>query len=117
MWLRPDVPGTSPAYAARAVEPADLEADWRPVASGDHPEAAVSVGTRGATLWVTRLVPGVSRLLPTGPLGHVFVATGTVEVETVGPLAEGDVLRLAGETQLRLTGVSPAEVLVWTMEP
>lgn len=115
MWLRPDTPGAPPAYAARPVEEADLAAGWRPVASGDHPDAAVSVATRGATLWVTRLTPGVSRLLPVGPQLHVFVATGAVEAETVGRLVEGDALRLSGGAQLRLTGVRPAEVLVWTM--
>ena len=117
MWLRPDTPGTPPAYAARPVDPADLAANWRPVASGDHPDAAVSVATRGATLWVTRLEAGVSRPLPAGSRAHVFVATGAIEVETVGPLVEGDALRLTGDAQLRLTGVSPAEVLVWTMAP
>ena len=115
MWLRPDTPGTPPAYAARPVDLADLATDWRPVASGDHPDAAVCVATRGATLWVTRLAPGVSRVVPAGPLVHVFVATGEIDVESVGPLAEGDALRLSGDAQLRLTGVSPAEVLVWTM--
>jgi hypothetical protein len=45
------------------------------------------------------------------------VATGEVEVETVGPLVEGDALRLSEGAQLRLTGVGAAEVLVWTMAP
>jgi quercetin 2,3-dioxygenase len=117
MWLRPDTSGTPPAYAARPVDLADLATDWRPVASGDHPDAAVRVATHGATLWATRLAPGVSRLLPAGSLTHVFVATGEVEVETVGPLVDGDALRLTGDAQLRLTGVGPAEILVWTMEP
>ena len=115
MWLRPDTSDTPPAYAARPVDLADLVSDWRPVASGDHPDAAVSVAARGATLWVTRLAPGVSRLLPAGPQLHVFVATGAVEAETVGRLAEGDALRLSGGAQLRLTGIRTAEVLVWTM--
>jgi hypothetical protein len=115
MWLRPDTPGTPPAYAAGPVDPADLAAGWRPVASDDHPDAAVSLDTRGATLWVTRLAPGVVRLLPAGAQTHVFVATGAVQAETVGRLEEGDALRLLGDRQLRLTGVRSAEVLVWTM--
>jgi redox-sensitive bicupin YhaK (pirin superfamily) len=115
MWLRPDTPGTPPTYAAGPVDLPDLAAGWRPVASGDHPDAAVSVATRGATLWVTRLAPGVVRLLPAAAQAHVFVATGVVEAEAVGRLEEGDALRLSGDAQLRLTGVQPAEVLVWTM--
>ena len=54
------------------------------------------MATRGATLWVTRLAPGVSRSLPVGASLHVFLATGEIEAETVGPLAEGDALRLSG---------------------
>ena len=115
MWLRPDAPGTPPAYAAGAVDPADLASGWRPVASGDHPDAAVGLATRGATLRVTRLPPGAVRPLPAGAQTHVFIATGAVEVEAAGPLAEGDALRLSGDTQLRLTGIRAAEVLVWTM--
>ncbi len=115
MWLRPDTPGTPPAYAARPVDLADLASGWRPVTSGEDPAAPVPVAVRGATLWVTRLAPGVSRLLPAAPQTHLFVATGAVEAEAAGRLEEGDALRLTGDAQLRLTGVRPAEVLVWTM--
>ena len=59
--------------------------------------------------------PGSVRLLPAGAQAHVFVATGAVEAEAAGRLDEGDALRLSGPAQLRLTGVRPAEVLVWTM--
>ena len=117
MWLRPDTPQTPPAYATRPVDLAALDSEWLPVASGDHPDAAVDVAVRGATLWVTRLAPGVSRVLPASSQAHVFVATGELEAETAGRLVEGDTVRLLGDAQLRLTGVRPAEVLVWTMTP
>lgn len=116
-WLRPDTPGGVPAYAARSVELTDLASGWRPVASGHHPDAAIGLGTRDATLWVTRLGAGTTRLLPRGPLQHVFVAVGEVEAEAAGRLDAGDALRLTGETQLRLTGVRPAEICVWTTAP
>lgn len=115
MWLRPDTPGTPPAYAARPVDPADLMSGWVPVASGDHPDAAVSLGTRHATLWVTRLAPGENRSLPTGARTHVFVAVGSIEIETVRMLDTGDAVRLSEEAPLTLTGVRAAEVLVWSM--
>ena len=94
MWLRPDVPGTAPAYAARPVDLADLGSGWRPLASSEDPGAAVSVAVRGATLWATRLAPGVSRSLPVGALLHVFLATGEIGAADGRPLAEGDALRL-----------------------
>ncbi len=115
MWLRPDEPGTPPRYGHGEVDRAELVRGWRPVASGDHPDAAVSLGSAGSTLWVTVLASGVARLLPAAPLAHLFVARGEVEVESVGRLDAGDSLRVTGEAGLRLTGTSETEVLVWTM--
>ena len=115
MWLRPDVPGTPPAYAQQEVDRAELGRGWRPVASGHDADAAVRVGSAGATLWVTVLAAGVRRTLPTGPLAHLYVARGTVEVETVGALGAGDSLRLTGEAGLAVTGRTEAELLLWTM--
>ena len=62
MWLRPDTPGTPPAYAAGAVDLADLAPGGGRWPRVDHPDAAVGLATRGRTLWVTRLAPGVVRL-------------------------------------------------------
>ncbi|CAA9323116.1 MAG: hypothetical protein AVDCRST_MAG48-2753 [uncultured Friedmanniella sp.] len=114
MWLRPDEPGLSPAYGQGEVGRTALAADWVPVASGRRPDAAVSLGTDGATLWVTVLAPGTARLLPAGPLAHLFVLRGSLDLEAVGPLAAGDSLRLTGEAALRALAVTEAELLVWT---
>ena len=115
MWLRPDESGGPPSYAQREVSLADLESGWVPVASGREPEAVVDLGSAGSTLWVTRLGPEHARQLPTGERVHVYLAAGEIEVESVGPLTIGDALRLTGRAELRLTGRSPAELLVWTM--
>ena len=66
MWLRPDTPGRPPSYEQRELDLGDLDAGWVPVASGHHPDAAVRLDSAGSTLWVTRLSPGTSRLLPGG---------------------------------------------------
>ena len=115
MWLRPDTPGGPPSYEQRGLDLGDLDAGWVPVASGHHPDAAVGLDSAGSTLWVTRLSPGTSRLLPAGRRLHAYLADGEVEVESVGRLAGGDALRLTGGGQLRLTGVRAAELLVWEM--
>lgn len=115
MWLRPDEPGTPPAYAARPVDLADLDLGWVPVASGGHPDAAVDLGSAGSTLWVTRLAPGAVRTLPDAARLHVFVTRGAVEVETVGVLQTGDALRVTGPAPLRVSGVAGAELLVWEL--
>jgi quercetin 2,3-dioxygenase len=115
MWLRPDVAGLPPSYAQRELDLAELGRGWRPVASGSDPDAAVSLGSARSTLWVTVLGAGVRRELPTGPLAHLYVARGAVEVESLGPMAAGDALALSGEAALGVTGRVEAELLLWTM--
>lgn len=115
MWVRPDESGVVPSYAERELDPADLAAGWLPVASGHHPDAAVTLGARAATLWVGVLAPGASRLLPSGPLTHLYVGRGAVDVETAGLLAAGDSLRVTGEAALRVTARTEAELLVWEL--
>lgn len=115
MWLRPDESGVPPSYAARALDLADLERAWVPVASGSRADAAVDLGSAASTLWATRLAPGVSRTLPDAPRLHVFVARGEVAVESAGRLGVGDALRVTGPAPLRVTGLVDAELLVWEL--
>jgi redox-sensitive bicupin YhaK (pirin superfamily) len=115
MWLLPDENGLPPSYMQRELDLADLSSGWTPVASGSEPDAAVTVGLRGATLWVTILAPGVSRQLPGGSLVHVYVARGEVNLETVGRLATGDSVRVTGAAALRVTGTEDSELLVWQL--
>lgn len=114
MWLRPDEPGLPPSYGQGQVEPTALATDWVPVAAGSHPDAPVTLGSAGSTLWVSVLAPGAVRLLPAGPRAHLFVLRGVVDLEAVGALAAGDSLRVTGEAALRATAVVEAELLVWT---
>ena len=115
MWLRPDEPGATPGYAQREVTTAELERDWVPVVSGSHPDAAVQIGTRAATLWVTRLAAGSTRILPEGPRVHGHVVSGQAVVESAGSLEPGDTLRILGGAPLRVTATSAAELLVWQL--
>ena len=116
MWLRPDEPGGTPSYGQGEVDRSELGRGWLPVASGAHPDAAVGLGSAGSTLWVTVLPPGVARLLPTGPLAHLFVLRGSVELEAVGLLFAGDSLRVTGEAGLRATARTETELMVWTLQ-
>ena len=91
-----------------------LASCWVPVASGSDPDALVALRSRGSTLWVTRLAAGEGRTLPAAPAAYVLLARGTVDVDTVGPLAEGDALGLTVPAPLRVVALEPAELLVWT---
>lgn len=115
MWVRPDESGLAPSYQQRELDPAELSRSWLPVASGHHPDAAVSLGTRDSTLWVTVLEKGVTRTLPRAAFVHLYVASGQLELESAGRLDTGDSVRLTGAAGLRVTGLSRAEVLVWQM--
>jgi quercetin 2,3-dioxygenase len=115
MWIRPDESGAPPSYQQRELALGDLASDWVPIASGQHPDAAVSLGSASSTLWVTVLPTGTSRRLPDGDLLHVYLARGIVDVDTIGRLELGDSLRLSGPAQLRLSARVEAEVLVWEM--
>lgn len=113
MWVRPDVPGAVPTYGQQAYEIADLDRGWLPVASGHHPDAVVSLGSAGSTLWAGRLAVDARRLLPEAPLVHLQLVAGSVELEGVGLLEAGDSVRLTGETGRWMVGREPAEVLAW----
>jgi redox-sensitive bicupin YhaK (pirin superfamily) len=115
MWLRPDTSGGTPGYAQRALELAELDRGWVPVAAGRGSEAAVSLGTRDATLWVTRLAPSTGRNLPDAGRLHLQVVRGAVELERAGPLLAGDTVRVLGCGGQRVTASRPAELLVWTL--
>lgn len=115
MWIRPDESGVVPAYRSSEVDLGELDRDWLPVASGGSPDAAVTIGSRESTLWVTTLGAGRTRRLPTAARAHVQLVRGQVDIEAVGHLDHGDAARLAGETARTVTAVSDAELLVWTL--
>jgi len=115
MWLRPDEAGTTPGYAQRELAPADLEAGLVPVASGEHPDAAIDLGTRRATFWVGRLAPGIQRRLPDAHALFVVVARGDVELEGVGAIRVGDTVELNARGGSTIRAHSDTEVLVWEL--
>lgn len=116
MWVQPDESGLEPSYDQHELDPGDLAAGWVPVASGSHPEAAITINTAGSTLWTTVLRPGDRRTLPAAAdLIHLYVARGGVTVEEIGELAAGDALRITGAEPLAITATSEAELLVWEL--
>ncbi|MFP5282137.1 MAG: pirin family protein [Actinomycetes bacterium] len=114
MWLRPDVAGTTPGYASRELDSRDLAAAWVPVASGGDRDAAISLGTAAASLYVTRLSRDDRRTLPDAPRLHLQVGRGAVDLEGSGTVEAGDTVRIRGGGGQRLRALTAAEVLVWT---
>jgi quercetin 2,3-dioxygenase len=116
MWIRPDEAGAPPSYQQRDLASGDLFRGWVPIASGRHPDAVVSLGSAGSTLWVSVLPTGTSRQLPSGDRLHVYLARGVLDIEAIGQLKAGDSLRVSGSSQLKLAARAEAEVLVWQMD-
>lgn len=115
-WVRPDGANRTPSYEQREVDHGALSAGLVPIASGRASDSAtVRLGQRDAAFLVGRLRAGRSVQLPDAPWLHLLVATGSVDVEGAGPLGAGDAARLTGGGGQRVTGVVPAEVLVWAM--
>ena len=116
MWLRPDESGLDPSYARHDVG-GDLAADTLvPLVSGIAAvDAGVPIRVRGAALHVARLSSGGAVEVPDAPHLHVFVTRGRVDLEGAGPLEPGDAARFTADGARRLSGLSPAEVLVWQL--
>ncbi|MDT0200360.1 pirin family protein [Nocardioides sp. AE5] len=108
-WVLPDEPGGPTAYDAAAVAPGPA---WLPVASGAHPDAAVRIGARGATLYAAHLAAGQRITVSQAPFAHLFIATGAVRLGA-GDLGSGDAARFRDEGA-DLVATSPTEALLWT---
>ncbi len=112
MWVQPSDHGGTPSYDHADVS---LGPGWTPLATG-RGDGAVHLGNADASLYGARLRAGDAALLPDAPLLHLFVARGSVEVEGVGGLVEGDALRVHGDGGQRVTGRSEdTELLLWRM--
>lgn len=113
VWLRPDQASRAPAYAAAPVSVPT--GTLVPVASGQHPDAVLGLGTASATFWVARLEAGDSITLPDEPLQHVFVARGALTRSSLAqPLEVGDAFLVTDQGGLEVTAAVPTELLVWT---
>jgi redox-sensitive bicupin YhaK (pirin superfamily) len=118
MWVVPDEAGLTPGYEQLEIEAELLRGGLVPVASGmnrhaDH--AAIRIRNRYAALHAARLEPGESVQLPDAPYLHLFVPRGRVDLEGAGRLGTGDAVRFTAVPGQRVTGVAPAEILVWEM--
>lgn len=118
MWVVPDTHGITPGYQQADLHDDDLASGLVTVASGmdgHRGETAITITNRYAALHAARLVPGASVTLPDAPFLHLFVTTGTVDMEGTGALGAGDAVRTTATGGQRVTATTDAEVLVWQM--
>ncbi|QLY31038.1 pirin family protein [Nocardia huaxiensis] len=119
MWVVPDDSGLTPGYQQLEVDDELAAGGLVTVASGlprYRDRTAISINSSHAAMHVARMSdPATEIRLPEAPYLHLFVARGQVEMEGVGPLYEGDAVRMARSGGQRITANVPAEILVWEM--
>ncbi len=116
MWVVPDTTSLRPSYEQTDIT-RDLESGTLvAVASGKGLAGAVKIHQSAATLWAARLKAGQAVNLPDGKYVHLFVPAGSVELEGVGTLHEGDAVRVVAAGARRVTALANSEVLAWEMD-
>jgi redox-sensitive bicupin YhaK (pirin superfamily) len=117
MWVRPDRFDLPPSYEQTELDLTTGE--LIPVASGLAKHAsttAIHLNQPAAGMSVAHLTSGQSVELPSAPYLHLFVATGTANLEAAGELATADAVRLTASDGERVTaGPDGAELLLWEM--
>ena len=117
MWVLPDTPGIAPGYEQLDLNDALAAGGLVPLASGQGHEGAIRINQRGAVLWGGRLAAGETVFVPEAAHVHVFVATGSGELDGAGALSAGDAARLTHAGTPGFTaGPEGAELSVWATE-
>jgi hypothetical protein len=115
IWLLPERKGIPPSYEQKAFPESEKTGRLRLVASRDGREGSVRIH-QDADLYAT--VVGKDESVPVslrpGRYGWVQVARGAVRLNEEA-LAAGDGASVSGEGGLTLTGLEPAEILVFDL--
>ena len=115
MWVIPSERDTRPRYAQREFPARDLQGELRLVVSPDGGQDSLVIG-QDARLYAGRFGAGERAQHALDPVRRAWlhVARGTLALngERLGP---GDGAAIAGERELSLEGVEPAEVVLWDL--
>lgn len=119
MWIRPDDLGVTPSYEQLDLAPALSSGDLVLAVSG-RPDSGAAVGLHqlDAQMFIARLPSAGSVQLPVAALAHLFVARGSVVLETDGGpmrLGAGDAVRLIHSQGERVSAGESSEILVWAL--
>lgn len=105
-WIRPDEVGTAPRWRSERVDPQP----GLTTVVGDH---GLAIGTRGATLSIARLGPGMRAELPDAALLHAFVAVGGGRFDDL-EAEGGDAVRMTDQPGATFEASADTELLVWS---
>jgi quercetin 2,3-dioxygenase len=118
MWVIPDTDRITPSYEQMDINPELNKGGLVPIASGKGHNSAIRIRQKDAVLWGGRLKPSEQVAVPEGRFVHLHVAKGSVWLDGVHRLDEGDTVRLVGKMPhlLRADDKIGAEVLIWQMD-
>lgn len=114
IWIEPDTAGVQPHYAEKSLKDAET-GKLHLVTSKTGREGSIEIH-QDADLYLARLEPGqsVTHALASRRNAWLHVAEGTVKVngET---LSTGDAAAVTGKSALEISGVQPAQVLLFDL--
>ena len=118
IWIEPDETGIAPSYEQKTVPEAEKRGRLRRVASGAADDAGAVRIHADAALYAGLFDGAESAVLAIDPArkAYVHLIRGTLGVNGVA-LSAGDAVRMAGESEIRLTAGQGAEVLVFELAP
>jgi redox-sensitive bicupin YhaK (pirin superfamily) len=115
IWLFPERKGLTPGYEQRVIGGDTMRNRFRPIATRDGRDGSVTIH-QDASVYAAGLETGqnVSYELGAGRYGWLHVAKGKVLLNGQ-ELGAGDGAAVSDERLLKLTGVEPAELLLFEL--
>ena len=115
IWIMPDRAGYAPSYEEKVFPDQEKRGKLRLIASGGARDGSVHLN-QDADVYVTLLAGGetVTHTLAEGRGAWVQVARGSVTVNGQA-LSAGDAAAIESESEVALTGVEAAEVLLFDL--
>jgi quercetin 2,3-dioxygenase len=115
IWIVPEREGLAPSYEQKQFPLAERTGRLRLVASGDGRDGSLTI-QQDADLYATILEPGqeVEHSIRPGRGAWIQVIRGRVDLGGK-TLEEGDGAAVENESAIKLSGVEPAEVLVFDL--
>jgi len=116
IWLLPKKNGVTPSYEQTRFDPAQLQGQFRVVASPDGRDGSVRIN-QDTLLYAAKLDQGETARLELAPGRRAYLQVAQGDVDLKGfALHRGDGAEISQETEITLTGIHAAEVLVFELQ-
>ena len=115
IWIQPKTQGIAPGYEQKHFDAADKRGKLRLVASPDGAEGSVTIHS-DASIYAGLFDGDEHAEVPLDPARKAYVQVARGRIEVMGQaLAQGDAIKIEGETLLTLARGEAAEVLVFDL--